>query len=279
MTDGIRLRSLATGVCLMFASGSVADEGNSWELRVCADSANLPFSNREGEGFDDRIVALLAKELQAELTYVWLPDTRGRTRQLYLQAGECDLVMGVLEGQPGYLTSHAYYRTGYTFVYPENAEFEVQSLDDPALRELAIGLPGGARKLVPPALALANRGVVENQRHFGDRPEAGDRYPPVLEALKEGAVDVAIAWGPIAGKFAQEVGGMQVVPVRPEIDIPFIPMIASLTIGVRPGDEALRDEIDVALSRAWDRIVEVLAEAGVPLLPLPRPVEAVFKEG
>ena len=110
--------------------------------------------------------------------------------------------MGVIDGQPGFLTSYAYYRTGYVFLYPEGAPFTVGSLDDPALKDLRIGLPGGAAKLVPPGVALANRGVVANQIHFVDRREPGAAWPPVLEAFGRGEVDLAIAWGPAAGAYA-----------------------------------------------------------------------------
>lgn len=254
-------------LCLALAGPAMAGD---WELRVCADPDDLPYSNKAGEGFDNRIAEILATALDAELTYVWLPDRRGATRKRLLHGAECDVVMGVLDGQPGYLTSYAYYRTGYVFVYPEDAPFHIASLDDPVLRDLRIGVPGGSRT-VPPSLALANRGVVENQMHFGDPREPGKRNPPVLEALRDGRIDVAIAWGPQAGAFAREVGGMTIVPVTPEIDAPFIPMIASLAIGVRPGDEALRDEIDVALSKTWDETRAALTAAGVPLIDLPPP--------
>ena len=133
-----------------------------WELKVCADPDNLPFSNEAGEGFDNKIAEILAADLNADLTYVWLPDLRGRTRQRLVQAGECDMVMGVLDGQTGFLTSYAYYRTGYVFVYPHTAGFAVASLDDSVLHDLRVGVPGGT-KIVPPSLALGNRGVVANQ--------------------------------------------------------------------------------------------------------------------
>jgi mxaJ protein len=256
---------------MSFAGPAVAGD---WELKVCADPDNLPFSNKAGEGFDNKIAEILAADLNADLTYVWLPDLQGRTRQRLVQAGECDLVMGVLDGQPGFLTSYAYYRTGYVFVYPEQASFTVASLDDPVLHDLRVGVPGGT-KIVPPSLALGNRGVVANQLHFADRRDEDARYIPVLEGLRAGKVDLAIAWGPQAGAFAKEVGGMTVAPVQPEIDAPFIPMIASLTIGVRPEDEGLRDDLDLALARSWDKTRAVLQEAGVPLIDLPPPAASL----
>lgn len=265
--------------CLGAAALAGPARAGSWELRVCADTDDLPYSNEAGDGFDNRIASLLAEELDADLTFVWLPDTRGRTRERFVQAGECDMVMSVIDGQPGFLTSHAYYRTGYAFLYLEAAGFEVATLDDPLLRELRIGLPGGTSRLVPPSYALARRGIVANQHHFADRRTEGARFVPVIEALEAGKVDVAIAWGPVAGAYAREAGDVVLAPVRPEIDAPFVPMIASLAIGVRPEDEGLRDDIDRALARSWDRVRAVLEEAGVPLLDLPAPMPPAGEGG
>jgi ABC-type amino acid transport substrate-binding protein len=260
-------------VLLAGLTGS-ADAGD-WELRVCADTDNLPFSNRAGEGFDNKIAAILAEELNADLAYVWLPDTKGRTRLRFVQRGECDMVMGVIDGQPGFLTSYAYYRTGYVFLYPQDASYEVANLNDQVLHDLRVGIPGGTAKTVPPSLALANRGIVANQIHYVDRRNEGEAYMPLLEALGKKTIDVAIAWGPLAGAYARDKGGMVVAPVKPEIDVPFIPMVASLSIGVRPEDEGLRDDIDLALSRTWDLTRAVLEEAGVPLIDLPPPAPAL----
>lgn len=259
----------ALAVAVGFGASSAAAAG--WELRVCADRENLPYSNEAGDGFENLVAAVLAEALGAELTYVWLPDARGATRQRYLQAGACDVVMGVLDKQKGYATSHAYYRTGYVFLFHEDAGFEIASLDDAVLGELRIGVPGGARKLVPPSIALANRGKLENQVHFDDRRAEGERHPPVIRAVENGSVDVGIVWGPVAGHYSREHDGVVVTPVRPEIDIPFLPMVASLAIGVRPDDAALRDLIDVALAWTWDETRAILEAAGVPLLSLPRP--------
>lgn len=263
---------IRAALALPLAGLATAALAGDWELKVCADPDNLPFSNARGEGFDNRIAEILARDLDADLTWVWLPDLKGRMRQLYVQGGACDVLMGVIDSQPGFLTSYAYYRTGYVFLYPEGAPFEVKTLNDPVLRDLRIGIPGGLAKTVPPSIALANRGIVANQVHFIDKRDEGASYAPVLEALGEDRIDLAIAWGPLAGDYAKARGGLKLAPVEPEIDVPFIPMVASLTIGVRPGDEGLRDDIDQALARSWDETRAVLAEAGVPLIDLPPPV-------
>lgn len=271
------LISARLGILLALAlvAAPLAAEAGDWELKVCADPDNLPFSNQAGQGFDNKIAAILAEDLHADLAYVWLPDPRGRTRQRYVQGGGCDMVLGVIDGQPGYLTSYAYYRTGYVFLYPQGAPFEVSSLDDPVLRTLRIGLPGGTAKLAAPGFSLAGRGIIANQLHFEDRRDPGRAFAPVLEALGEGKIDLAIAWGPAAGAYAKEKGGLVMRPVTPEIDEPFIPMIASLTIGVRPDDEGLRDDINLALSHTWERTRVVLEQAGVPLIDLPPPAPSL----
>lgn len=263
-------RAPLTALLLALALAGPAGAAD-WELKVCADPDNLPYSNKAGEGFDNRIAEIVAAELGARLSYVWLPDMTGFTRARYLQGAECDMLMGVMDGQPGMLTSYAYYRTGFVFLYPEDATFTVATLDDPVLHDLRIGIPGGIERLTPPGLALANRGMIENQIHFSDKRDPGAAYQPLLEALDKREVDLAIAWGPQGGAFAKARGGIALVPVEPQIDEPFIPMIASFAIGVRPADEGLRDDIDLALSRTWDKTRAALAEAGVPLIDLPAP--------
>ena len=151
----------------------------------------------------------------------------------------------------------------------------MSSLDDSVLKNLRIGLPGGAAKLAAPGFSLASRGIVANQVHFEDRRDPGKAFPPVLEALGEGRIDLAIVWGPVAGAYAKAKGGLVMRPVTPEIDAPFVPMIASLAIGVRPDDEGLRDDINLALSRTWDETRAVLEEAGVPLIDLPPPAPSL----
>jgi hypothetical protein len=50
----------------MVAAWSVA-AGAATPLRVCADPNNMPFSNRLQEGFENRIAALVARDLRRPL--------------------------------------------------------------------------------------------------------------------------------------------------------------------------------------------------------------------
>lgn len=247
----------------------------SWELRVCADPNNLPYSNRQEEGFENRIAEIVAEELDAELTYYWFPQRPQLVREV-LREGECDLVMGVTDNHPQFLTTLAYYRSSYVFLYPDDKPFEISSFDDPVLHQLSVGihLPPGGDSTAPPAQALAKRGLAENIRGY---PVFGDYSQPaplsrLVEAVAEGEVDAAVVWGPIAGYFAQEHPmDLTLVPVSPAIDLPFLPMVFSISMGVRRGDDDLGDLLNLAIARRWDGIQEVLQHYGVPLEPLPKP--------
>lgn len=243
----------------------------AWTFAVCGQADLQPYSAEDGSGFDNRIAAEIAEGLGADLEMVWLPDTRQRTALQFLHGGLCDAVFGVIDGQPGMLTSHAYYRTGYVFVARAKDDPGVTSLDDPALDGLVVGLPGGAMRPTPPSVALVRRGRGDALRHFGGRGGSRSGDAALLAALEAGEIDLAIMWGPSAGGRAAAGADVRIAPLRPEIDIPFLPMIASFTIGVRPHDEALRDAIDAVLTARWERIGGLLEAAGVPRLDLPPP--------
>ena len=119
----------------------------------------------------------------------------------------------------------------------------------------------------PPAHALANRGVIGNVRGYtvyGDYREAN---PParIIEAVARGEIDVAIAWGPLAGYFATRQGvPLEVVPVSPQVDLPFLPFVYDIAIGVRRGNDSLRTRLDDVLARRRADIARLLDEYGVP---------------
>jgi hypothetical protein len=48
-------------------------------------------------------------------------------------------------------------------------------------------------------------------------------------------------------------------------------MYINISVGVRIGDDALRDEIDLALAARWEEINAVFEEFHIPTMDLPRP--------
>lgn len=139
MNAARRLTGLAWAAFAAFASGGACAAEPQPELRVCADPDNLPFSNRQLEGFENRIATLVAQDLNATLRYTWHPQRKGFVRQT-LKAGECDLMVGVPAGYDAVLATRPYYTSTYVFVVAAGQPLELRTLDDPGLRELKIGV-------------------------------------------------------------------------------------------------------------------------------------------
>jgi mxaJ protein len=267
------MRALAqTVIAAALASAFVADNtgaGSVSELRVCADPNNMPFSNARHQGFENEIVALLAEELDARLSYIWWPQRRGYVRNT-LDAGRCDLVAGVASGMEMLLPTRPYYRSSYVFVTRADGP-EVGSLDDPILHRAKIGvqLVGEDGSSPPPGHALSRRGIINNVRGYmvyGDY-QAEAPGASIIDAVADKEIDIGIVWGPLAGYFAKHADPpLRVTLVRPEIDGPRLPMVFDISMGVRSDNKVLRETVDAALMRLQPKIDAILAGYGVPLL-------------
>jgi len=255
-------------LCPAFARAQTA------ELRVCADPNNLPFSNHREEGFENKLADLIARDLGRKVSYVWWPQRRGFIRNT-LKAKRCDVVMGIPSSFEMAQPTKAYYRSSYVFVSRRDRHLDMRSFDDPALKKLRIGLHviGDDYANTPPAQALARRGVTQNITGYSIYGDYSKENPPaaLIEAVARGDVDVAIAWGPLAGYFANRASApLKITPVSPEIDSPSLPFVFDICLGVRKEDAALRGELDKILARRKDEIDRLLRSYGLPLKSLTR---------
>jgi mxaJ protein len=235
---------------------------------VCADPNNLPFSNAKREGFENKLATLVARELGATVQYTWWAQRRGFFRNT-LNAGLCDVVMGVPMSFELALSTRPYYRSTYVFVYRRDAAFSLASLDDTLLRRLRIGvqLVGDDGANTPPAHALARRGIIGNLRGYSLYGDYREANPParIIDAVVRREVDAAIVWGPLAGYFAaQQSVPLEIVPVSPQIDLPFLPFVFDISVGVRRADTTLHRELDRVLRRRRAAVDRLLAEYHVP---------------
>jgi mxaJ protein len=263
-----RCRSRRLLLALLLPACAVGQAEPVRELRVCADPNNLPFTNEQEQGFENRIAELIAEELDAELSYTWWAQRRGFFRNT-LRAGECDLVMGVPSSFELALATRPYYRSTYVFVYPKGRGFDVRSFDDPVLHDLRIGvhLIGDDYNNTPPAEALAARGFGGRVKGYSIYGDYSQPNPParILEALAAGEIDVAVVWGPLAGYFAPRLDvELEIVPVSPQIDLPYLPFVFDIALGVRRGDTEFHAELNDVLVRRRADIDRILAEYGVP---------------
>jgi mxaJ protein len=260
----------ALGIGLVTALLLIGGGAEAHELRVCADPNNLPFSNAAGEGFENKIVALLAKDMGATVSYVWWAQRRGFIRNT-LKTGDCDLWPGIASGVEMALTTRPYYRSSYVFVTRADRKLDIGSFDDPRLKTLIIGVQmiGNDAMNTPPAHALARRGIVDNVRGFMIYGDYRRPNPPadIVDAVAEGKIDVGIAWGPLAGYFAARAPvPLALRPVEPQADGPQWPMVFDIAMGVRHGDSAFKHEIDRLLMREHAAIGAILDAYHLPRL-------------
>lgn len=239
-------------------------------LRVCADPDNLPSSDSTGAGFENKLAELMAKTWNAKLQYTWWAAPRGIGRML--NGRYCDVMLQAPAGYDIAGLTRPYYRTSYAFVQKKDAPHKVTSLDDPALKTMKIGvhLFANDQENTPPAMALSRHGVVGNLVGFGtayfgsqDRPEQ------IIEAVRDGKVDIAIVWGPIAGYYNTRLNAELVLTAIENDTVSRIPFAYSMAMGTRRGEAQFRDSLQKFLDTKGPEIQALLEEYGVPLLPIP----------
>ena len=265
---GLALTVLAVLAAACSRKGGAAPAPPVRELRVCSDPNNLPYSNRKGEGFENRLAEMVARDLHARVSYVWWPQHRGFIRNT-LKAGLCDVMMGLPSSVELASTTRPYYRSTYVFVSRKERGIDVRSFDDPALRKLRIGVQmiGDDGTNSPPAHALSNRGIVDNIKGYSVYGDYSQPNPParIVEAVAKGDVDLAVVWGPLAGYFApRQKVPLELVPVSPQIDRPFLPFVFDVSMAVRRGDDKLHAELDSFIERRQGEIDALLDHYGVP---------------
>jgi mxaJ protein len=250
-------------------------------LRVCADPNNLPFSNERGEGFENALAQLVANELGRSVRYTWWPQRRGFIRNT-LAAMRCDVVMGVPAMFDMVQTTAPYYRSSYVFVTRSGDQWQLQSFDDARLRSARIGVHviGDDYSNVPPAQVLAAHGLIQQMHGYPIYGAYSRPDPPreLIDAVAQGLIDVAIAWGPLAGYFARiEPALLDIQPV-PTSDSAS-PMSFDISMGVRRGDVARERELERVLTDRAREIHALLQRYGVPLLDAPQPMAAAERQG
>jgi mxaJ protein len=256
------LIAIACAWALTFGAALSAER----ELRVCADPDNLPYSHENGSGFENRIARLLAEDLNAKLTYTWLPQRRGFIRKT-LNAETCDVVIGVPADFDLVRTTQSYYRSAYVFVFRAENGQAFRSFDDPRLKTVKVGvqLIGDDLAATPPGHALALRGIVDNVVGFpvyGERPQA----ELMIEAVATAKLDVALVWGPQAAYYARrQPVALAMTPARAPRELAALPFEFSMAMGVRKRDAALQGELDQVISRRRGELQAILLEYNVPL--------------
>jgi quinoprotein dehydrogenase-associated probable ABC transporter substrate-binding protein len=245
------------------ADAPKADLVNRQQLRVCADPADLPFSNEKFEGFENKIADIIADELKIPVEYKWFPKATGFIR-MTLFSKKCDLVIGWGQGDDMVLNTNAIYRSTSALVYKAGGPLDgVTTLADPKLQGKKFGVVQGSAG----GTVAAKYGLMSNVK--GYRMMIDRRYDnPALDMMNDirsGEVDAGIQWGPIAAYWATRGGEkLVVVPLVKEAGGGKIAF--RITMGVRNGDDAWKRQLNDIIRKRQSDIDKVLLDYGVPLL-------------
>jgi quinoprotein dehydrogenase-associated probable ABC transporter substrate-binding protein len=256
-------------VCLFLGWATLAFAAEPQDLWVCADRNNLPYSNDREQGFENKLAEMVAHDLGRTLHYVWWPPSPTLSHKIF-RRGACDVIMGI--PSKGYDLAEPtlpYYRSTYVFVSQRDRHVAIQSFDDPSLRIARIGVHVIDDGLTPAAQELATRGMIRNivgYNIFGNLATANPAAD-LIRAVVQGDVDVAIAWGPLAGYFAERAS----VPLRVSLICAAslktsVPVAFDISMGVRRGEEPLREQLNQEIARRLNDIHALLLSYGVPLV-------------
>lgn len=233
-------------------------------LRVCADPHNMPFSNQEGEGIENKLAQFVAEKTGRKgVEYTWFPQAMGFVR-MTLGMRRCDIIMGYPQGDELVQNTNAYYRTSYALVYKRNNGLDgLESLDDPRLKEKKLGVIAGT----PPATNMARNGLMGRVKPYQLMIDTRLRSSAeeMVNDIKSGEIDVGALWGPMAGFYANKAGDdMVVVPLLKEKK--GSRQVYRITMGVRPSDQEWKRELNRLIRDNQAEINKILLSYGVLLL-------------
>jgi quinoprotein dehydrogenase-associated probable ABC transporter substrate-binding protein len=243
-------------------------------FRVCQDPNNLPFSNLSGEGFENKIAELFARDLGLPVTYYSFPNRLAFIRntlrfKLPDEDYRCDVVMGVPAEFDQVSATKPYYRSTYALVFPRGKGMDnVRTSDDllalppEKLRTLRIGVYDRS----PAGMWLARHGLVDRGVPYPIMSPDPEQYPGQLieRELAQGRIDAAIVWGPIAGFFAHRAQPeLLVAPMKSEAGLPFD---FAMAMGVRYGEPGWKKQIEELIAKHRGEILAILREYNVPLV-------------
>jgi mxaJ protein len=235
-------------------------------LRVCADPDYMPFSNRAGQGFENKIAVQVAHELGTTVHYTWasMRGNGGYDQFIhdYLNTGKCDVVINVPYASENVKTTDPYYISSYVFIYPKSKNYPISSLDSPVLKKLRIGFEADT----PAQTGLQMRALILHSKVFDVGDTEGASPVEMLDALRSGQIAVGITWEPAIGYYLQQ---------RPEVAVVTVPNTRALgspeqysfpmAMGVRLGNTALAARLDTVISRNKPSLTAILTRYGVKL--------------
>ncbi len=261
------------GLCLTALSlSAIAEE----KFRVCADPLHPPYSSKAKDGFENKIAALFAKELNQELEYYWFPQRIGFIRNtLKAQMGDteqykCDVVMGLPVGFDFAKTTKPYYHSTYVLLIAKGRDWDDitkpsqlthLSLQREQSLKIAMFDRGPGTTWLQKA-GLLDQGIPYQTMTGDDKNNVAMQIEKDLKAKK---IDMVILWGPMAGYVTTQSpkGTYTVIPMQ---STPGMKFDFSIAMGIRYGDNKRKAILEALIDKNQDKIQSIISEYNIPLL-------------
>ena len=264
--------SLAVSAC---GTASAQDEPfvKPRALKVCDDPNNLPFSNDKGEGFENKIAEILARNLALPLEVFHYPQrinvVRNTIRYKLPNESEYrgDLLTGVPSDFTAVATTQPYFRSTYVLVFAKGRKLDVASADQFLGLDKSVlsGLKIGVYDRTPAVDWLKKHNLLGQAVPYRLLNADPNHYPGKIidDDLVKGKIDAAVVWGPIGGYFARRIGSPELAVLALKSE-PGVRLDFGVAMGVRQGEKAWRLAVQQALDQSRDDISQILREYGIP---------------
>ncbi|MDP1773728.1 MAG: methanol oxidation system protein MoxJ [Methylobacter sp.] len=269
------ITALCLGGCLAIPQ-AMAEQ--SKPLKVCAAENEMPYSNKAGEGFENKLAELVGKALARKVEYVYWSDPRYYIRDT-LDKGLCDVAIGVDKGDPRVLTTQPYYRSGYVFISREADNLDLKSWDSEALRKVQrlAFVPGTPPEVMMKAIGRYNDMFNYSQELVGFKSRRNQyvKYEPskLVSEISSGHAEVAALWGPSAARYVKTSTTPLVMTMIPDDNVRAdgqkVDFHFSTSMGVRKNDPTLLAQLNKVIEDHRDEITELLEEEGIPWVTEP----------
>lgn len=208
-----RALCLGTALALVTFGGLTKAPAQQQPLRVCADPAYMPYSDRAGNGFENKIAQVLGQALGRPVQYYWsstrADDEYGQYLHDTIDASKCDVLVDVPYAMQQVRTTHPYFISSYVFVYKKSAGYDLSSLDSPVLRHVRIGYE--AETPVEDGLKL--RALTVGAKPFLTADKEDVSPGDLISAVESGSVNVGLTWDPAVGYYLKSHPDLAVVTI------------------------------------------------------------------
>ncbi|HEX2842553.1 methanol oxidation system protein MoxJ [Hyphomicrobium sp.] len=253
---------------------------NANVLRICAAADELPYSNRDGSGFENKIASALAETMGRKPLFVWFSRPGIYIVRDQLEMKMCDVVMGLDTGDPRVATTKPYYRAPYVFIQRKDTKLDIKDWNSPDLAKATkIGFtPGSPGQIMLEKIGLFREhfNYMHSLTNFQDKRNKFTRIPPqrMVNEVADATAEVAVNFAPDVARYAKASGSVTLTIIpdnNTRSDGEKVPHHFDQSIGVRKDDTALLSALDLALDKAKPKIEEILKDEGIPLVAgLPR---------